>query len=231
MASYTVEAGKIGVQAKTLAANTVDTVTFNDDLDAVVVFSDGAAALYFTVDGTTPTIGGDNTYVLLKGVHAARRVLVPTSGDTVVKLISSGAPTYSVEEGTDEDAQTGVAAETTQLEVRDQVTAAAEALAGTLRAADVSPPLTPLTHIGVDVNPDEDTVVAVAAAGRVKVSVNHKSEADGRVWVGVGQLAQEDVGDYIDPGFSWSEFTADEIHVLIVGAGAPQRLTGMEWAT
>ena len=96
MASYAVAASEVGVHDKALVAATVDTVTFDRDCDEVEVIADGAAAVYFTVDGSAPTVAGNNTHVLPAGAVGRRRVVVPTSGDTVVKLISSGTPRYSV---------------------------------------------------------------------------------------------------------------------------------------
>lgn len=96
MASYTVAAGLVGAHAKTLVASTVDTVTFTaTDLDEVEVLSDGTAAVYFTVDGTTPTVAGDGMWEI-PAARAVRTVQVPTAGATIVKLISSGTPVYSV---------------------------------------------------------------------------------------------------------------------------------------
>lgn len=95
MASYEVAERKIGAYVKTLAATTVDTVTFNDDCESVEVRSNGAAAIYYTVDGSTPTVGGSNCYEL-PAIPSARAVGVPTAGKTVVKLISPGTPEYSV---------------------------------------------------------------------------------------------------------------------------------------
>jgi hypothetical protein len=86
---------EVGAHAITLSASTVDTVTIARDCDQVEVMSDGAAAIYFTVDGSTPTVAGKKAYALPAAV-GARQVTVPTSGSTVVKLISSGTPTYSV---------------------------------------------------------------------------------------------------------------------------------------
>lgn len=96
MASYTLGAGAHGAYEKQLAANTVDTVTFPEDLDRVEVVGDGIAALYFTVDGSTPTVAGDATLNLPIGAVAVREVGVPTAGKTIVKLISAGTPKYSV---------------------------------------------------------------------------------------------------------------------------------------
>lgn len=98
MASYSVSASEHGAYAKTLVASTVDTVTFDKDVDTVEVVSDGSAAIYVTVDGSTPTVAGAATYELPADAIAVRRIVVPTSGDTVVKLISSGTPVYSVAE-------------------------------------------------------------------------------------------------------------------------------------
>lgn len=80
----------------TLTATTVATVTLDADYDWVeVVNLSGSAAIYFTVDGTTPTVAGDNTD-LVPNVAGAR-VRVPAPGQTsTVKLISSGTPTYHV---------------------------------------------------------------------------------------------------------------------------------------
>jgi len=95
MAAHSVAATEPGIRAKTLTAATVDTVTFDRDCDAVEVYKDGPA-VYFTVDGSTPTVAGNNSYELPGTGEGALEVEVPTSGDTVVKLISSGTPTYSV---------------------------------------------------------------------------------------------------------------------------------------
>lgn len=70
----------------TLAADVVDTVTFNADMRAVRVINDGDASLYYTCDGTTPTAGGAKCYYVPQG--AASTEQPPTSGATVVKLIS-----------------------------------------------------------------------------------------------------------------------------------------------
>jgi hypothetical protein len=97
MASFTVAAGEIGVYAKQLAANTVDTVTISRQHDPIEVWSDGTAAVYFTVDGSAPVVGANATYEIPAGSPAVRDgVLVPSAGSTVVKLISAGTPKYSV---------------------------------------------------------------------------------------------------------------------------------------
>lgn len=81
---------------RTLVASTVDRLTFGSNFVQVeVVNRDGAAEIYFTVDGTDPTVGGTNTHVLPAAIGA---VVVAASkrATTVVRLISSGTPAYSV---------------------------------------------------------------------------------------------------------------------------------------
>lgn len=102
MASYSVNAPAIGAYAKTLVASTVDTVTFDRDVNEVEVVTDGSAATYVTTDGSTPTVAGGATILVPAGV-AARRIPVSSvtqaaTGGTVVKLISAGTPVYSVAE-------------------------------------------------------------------------------------------------------------------------------------
>lgn len=97
MAAYSVAAAEVGAIAKTLVAATVDTITFTGrDCDAVEVVTDGTAAVYVTVDGTTPTVAGANTYPLpAASVPVSRIMSVGSAGATVVKVISAGTPVYS----------------------------------------------------------------------------------------------------------------------------------------
>lgn len=94
MATYAVAEDAVAVHDKTLVASTVDTVTFHDTPRAVAIISDGADEIYFTVDGTAPTVGGANTYKI--PALPAQRVINAVSGQPV-KLISAGTPTYDVE--------------------------------------------------------------------------------------------------------------------------------------
>ncbi len=99
MATHTVAAGDLGAHNITLVAGTVETTTFSEDLDEVTIVSlDGAAALYFTVDGRTPTVGGTSTRVMPAAIGAVS-IDVPTAGNSVVKVISSGTPTISIQRG------------------------------------------------------------------------------------------------------------------------------------
>jgi hypothetical protein len=90
MASYTANA----IKHPTLTASTVDTVTLGSDFNRVEVLNRGASDIYFTADKSTPTVGGDDCFIALAG--GGLQVDVPTAGSTTVKLISSGAPAYTV---------------------------------------------------------------------------------------------------------------------------------------
>lgn len=94
----TIPAGKVTTGAGiTLTASTVDTVTFADDCDQVEVMSDGAADVLFTVDGTDPSTAANYAaYRIPSGGPAQRTVVVQSAGGTVVKLVSSGTPKYTV---------------------------------------------------------------------------------------------------------------------------------------
>lgn len=94
----------------TLAASTVTTLTVDvtDPKPGNLSFADppkprvevlnvdGAAAVYFTTNGTPPTVAGDGCHVLPAAI-ASIEVNDETSGPTsVVKLISAGTPKVSV---------------------------------------------------------------------------------------------------------------------------------------
>lgn len=85
----------------TLVANTPATVTLDKDYKSIDVCNvDGAAAVYFTVDGSTPTVAGTGTWVLPAVICSMEMTPRddgdPHSGPTVVKLISTGTPKVSV---------------------------------------------------------------------------------------------------------------------------------------
>lgn len=84
-------------QHLTLVAATVATVNFSANASRIEVMSrDGAAEVFFTTDGSTPTVNGANTICLAAAVGAVE-VADETSGqNTVVKLISVGTPKVSV---------------------------------------------------------------------------------------------------------------------------------------
>lgn len=96
MANYEVAKGKVGAHAKTLAPGVVDSVTFKAVGDMEIeVRSNGAAAIYFTLDGSNPTVKGDHCYEL-PATPSVRTVDRTQNQNQVVKLISAGSPEYSV---------------------------------------------------------------------------------------------------------------------------------------
>lgn len=83
-------------QHATLTANTMKTITLAVDANKVNICNvDGAAAVYVTVNGATPTVGGDGAWVLPATV-CDLELDVTGPGNTVVKLISAGTPAVSV---------------------------------------------------------------------------------------------------------------------------------------
>lgn len=79
-----------------LTANTVATVTLDADYQNVeVVNRDGSGEVFFTYDGSTPTVAGDGT-VLLPAALSGVTVNPETAPVSVIKLISAGTPKVSV---------------------------------------------------------------------------------------------------------------------------------------
>ena len=96
MANHTIAADEQGVHNVQLAAGTVDTFSFADDVTQVAITNmTGTAAIYFTVDGTTPEVAGKKSR-LVPAAIAQVEIEPTTSGPTTVKVISSGTPTVSV---------------------------------------------------------------------------------------------------------------------------------------
>jgi hypothetical protein len=80
----------------TLTAATVATITLDGDYDNVEIINvDGAAAAYFTADGSTPAVGATGSIVLPAAINGLS--LQPYgSGPTTIKVISAGTPRISV---------------------------------------------------------------------------------------------------------------------------------------
>ena len=100
MATHTVASGAVGTGLVTLAASTVDTVTFTGtDLNHVeiVVPSSSPADVWYTLDGSTPTVGGAACYFVPAGAVDNREP--KGGGATTVKVISSGAGVVRVQRG------------------------------------------------------------------------------------------------------------------------------------
>lgn len=96
MATHTIASGQVGKHEITLTADTVETVVFEGGLGRATVLShDGAAAVYFTTDGTEPSVAGSNCWVVPAAIGALT-VPVRSSGPNTVKVVSEGTPTISV---------------------------------------------------------------------------------------------------------------------------------------
>lgn len=100
--NVTLTAGQISAEDLVTVASTVDTIIVPDDWDTVQLQGSGAIGtnLYYTLDGSTPTVGGHNTYEML-GQGAGLLVSgqehnFAQGAGTTVKLISGGVFTYSV---------------------------------------------------------------------------------------------------------------------------------------
>ena len=89
-----------------LTAASVDTVTLDHVTAKVEIINrSGTAEIYYTLDGTAPTVAGDDCYVVPAAISSAVRANPQVDqNQLVVKLISSGTPTYSVQgvDNTDE---------------------------------------------------------------------------------------------------------------------------------
>lgn len=85
----------------TLVAATPATVVLElgrDEGQIEVINVDGLASIYFTVNGSTPTVEGDDTYVLPAAIGSVAVASHAVSGTHTVKLISAGTPKVSVAE-------------------------------------------------------------------------------------------------------------------------------------
>jgi hypothetical protein len=80
----------------TLTADTVATFTLDADYDTVEVLNgDGAAEVFFRVDGEDPTVDGASCYYLPAAIGSLA-VEVTSGTTTVVKAISEGTPKVAV---------------------------------------------------------------------------------------------------------------------------------------
>lgn len=80
----------------TLTANTVKTETVSTDYQGIVVVNrDQTGEIWVRIDGTDPTVGGADCFVVL----GARQFATEGSGSITVKMISTSAIRYTVEGG------------------------------------------------------------------------------------------------------------------------------------
>lgn len=91
MASYSVNRAK----SATLGVATVDTVTFPATypyLGVAVVNRDATSPIFFTADGSTPTVAGDDCFCVAPG----QTMQIGFFGGAV-KLIAAAAAAYTVQ--------------------------------------------------------------------------------------------------------------------------------------
>lgn len=84
-----------------LAPGTVTAIETNADRDSIEVLNrDGAAEIYFRVDGVNPAVGGDDCHVVAATVGGGVEVSVPDrAGKTDVRLIAAAAVAFSLTAG------------------------------------------------------------------------------------------------------------------------------------
>lgn len=97
MASYTVKR----IKHATLSTGVEDDVTFTEATDSATVINHGTVPIYFTVDGTTPTLAGDEIYVCNAGINyqisgIASKTSTGKPPAVVVKLLASASCAYTV---------------------------------------------------------------------------------------------------------------------------------------
>lgn len=84
----------------TLVPNQVATISFEQNIGADQVISDGSAAAFYTVDGSEPTLDGLNTFELPEGVHSVDErdtTNLPGTPTDVIKIVSAGSPVVRVQ--------------------------------------------------------------------------------------------------------------------------------------
>jgi hypothetical protein len=97
MAVHEIPAGEVSAPNVKLTAATVEEFKFAEYVPVVEIITDGAAEAFVTIDGSTPTVGGSNCYVMPP--LACVRFIAENGYRTeqpVVKVISSGTPSITV---------------------------------------------------------------------------------------------------------------------------------------
>lgn len=93
----TLNAGEISTPQVTLDGTNADTITFSLFTPYIQIIWDGTGTGGFTVDGSTPTVGGANTNPLPASACVQTIRLGPSRGrNPVVKIISGSAAKYTV---------------------------------------------------------------------------------------------------------------------------------------
>lgn len=99
MPEYTIAEGDFGVHEIPLTPDTEAKVTFRFSVrDVEVENVTGTARVYFTTDGTQPTVKGPNCRALPAALHAVEitRGSYSAGANTVIRLVTAGTTTVSV---------------------------------------------------------------------------------------------------------------------------------------
>jgi hypothetical protein len=98
MTNYAVTKDDVAAHGKTLSANTEDVVTFAKLPRFVeVVIHAATAPVFVTIDGTAAIVNGSRCIVLAAVAGNTKRFTMPPNQQRV-RLISSAAATYSVQQ-------------------------------------------------------------------------------------------------------------------------------------
>lgn len=95
MAEHLIADDAIGLHEITLTANVVDTIRWKRNVTSARLFSNGTAKVYYTLDGSEPTVGGTNCYVLPDAVSIYEDLELGRTVD-IIKVVSSGTPVLHV---------------------------------------------------------------------------------------------------------------------------------------
>ena len=94
------------IHSGALSASTVTTVTLDQPYESITVINRSATTdeIWFRLDGTNPTAAGDDCYlvgpgksVTVAGDTAIAESVTGANAGSVIKLISSTTPNYTVE--------------------------------------------------------------------------------------------------------------------------------------
>lgn len=100
MANHVIPAGEFAVHEYVMAAGVVESFVFPGRQAIVEIISDGSADIYGRSDGGDPVVRGGNTWRIPFGGTVVMEVATTGNTPSVVKLISEGTPTISVQKDT-----------------------------------------------------------------------------------------------------------------------------------
>lgn len=152
---------------------------------------------------TVTTPDGDERQVVAIGNGEGPGLLSPATEDTLADLLAAITAGLQVSDASPEPALAAlVAAVTAGLQVRDN-----------------SPPLAALDKGAKLVDPGASSEVVPDAPGRVKITLCHAGPlGSARVWLGLGEPAEQGSGLFLDPGGVYDEYVSGAITANPEGA-------------